>query len=90
MLDQGRAIDWDDVGFVLAMYAADRRARPILVILLASRLVKFSERCPDLDLQRIATARLFSLSKRQALLAISLLMLRQGRIAGRKLPDYTL
>jgi hypothetical protein len=49
MLDQGGAIDWDDIGFVLAMYAADRRARPILVILLASRLVKFSERCPDLE-----------------------------------------
>jgi hypothetical protein len=41
-------------------------------------------------MQRVATARLFSLSKREALLAISLLMLRQGRIAGRKLPDYTL
>jgi DNA-binding transcriptional LysR family regulator len=67
-------------------------ARPtdLVVILLASRLVKFSERCPDLDLQRVATARLFSLSKREALLAISLSMPKQGRIVGRKLLDDTL
>jgi DNA-binding transcriptional LysR family regulator len=39
---------------------------------LASRLVKFTERYPDLDLQLVATARLFSLSKREADIAISL------------------
>ena len=40
---------------------------------LASRLVKFTERYPDLDLQLVATARLFSLSKREADIAISLI-----------------
>jgi len=57
---------------------------------LASRLVKFGERYPDLDLQLVATARLFSLSKREADIAISLSMPKEGRIVGRKLLDYTL
>ena len=57
---------------------------------LASRLVKFTERYPDLDLQLVATARLFSLSKREADIAISLTMPKEGRIVGRKLLDYTL
>jgi molybdate transport repressor ModE-like protein len=57
---------------------------------LASRLVKFTERYPDLDLQLVATARLFSLSKREADIAISLSMPKEGRIVGRKLLDYNL
>jgi len=57
---------------------------------LASRLVKFTERYPDLDLQLVATARLFSLSKREADIAISLSMPKEGRIVGRKLLDYSL
>ena len=57
---------------------------------LASRLVKFAERYPDLDLQLVATARLFSLSKREADIAISLTMPKEGRIVGRKLLDYSL
>ena len=39
---------------------------------LAPRLVKFADQYPDLDLQLVATARLFSLSKREADIAISL------------------
>ena len=57
---------------------------------LASRLVKFVERYPDLDLELVATARLFSLSKREADIAISLSMPKEGRIVGRKLLDYRL
>jgi len=57
---------------------------------LASRLVKFGERYPELDLQLVATTRLFSLSKREADIAISLSMPKAGRIVGRKLLDYTL
>src|SRR5258707_835817 len=57
---------------------------------LASRLLKFTERYPDLDLQLVATARLFSLSKREADIAISLSMPKEGRIVGRKLLDYSL
>jgi DNA-binding transcriptional LysR family regulator len=57
---------------------------------LASRLVAFGERYPDLDLQLVATARLFSLSKREADIAISLSMPKEGRIVGRKLLDYSL
>ena len=57
---------------------------------LASRLLKFTERYPDLDLQLVATARLFSLSKREADIAISLTMPKEGRIVGRKLLDYSL
>jgi len=57
---------------------------------LASRLVEFGERYPDLDLQLVATARLFSLAKREADIAISLSMPKEGRIVGRKLLDYSL
>ena len=41
-------------------------------------------------MQRVATARLFSLSKREADIAISLSMPKEGRIVGRKLLDYKL
>jgi DNA-binding transcriptional LysR family regulator len=57
---------------------------------LAPRLVEISEQHPELDIQLVATARLFSLSKREADIAISLSMPKEGRIVGRKLTDYTL
>jgi len=57
---------------------------------LAPRLAPFAERYPELDLQLVATARLFSLSKREADIAISLTMPKEGRIVGRKLLDYSL
>jgi DNA-binding transcriptional LysR family regulator len=57
---------------------------------LAPRLVEISERHPELDIQLVATARLFSLSKREADIAISLSVPKEGRIVGRKLTDYTL
>lgn len=57
---------------------------------LAPRLTAFADRYPDLDLQLVATARLFSLSKREADIAISLTMPKEGRIVGRKLLDYRL
>ncbi|MGO4713383.1 LysR family transcriptional regulator [Bradyrhizobium sp. 2TAF24] len=57
---------------------------------LAPRLVKFTELYPDLDLQLVATARLFSLSKREADIAISLALPKEGHIVGRKLVDYSL
>src|ERR1700741_4928760 len=57
---------------------------------LASRLIKFTERYPDLDLQLVATARLFSLSKREADIAISLTMPKEGRVFGRQLLDSRL
>jgi DNA-binding transcriptional LysR family regulator len=57
---------------------------------LAPRLAPFADRYPDLDLQLVATARLFSLSKREADIAISLTMPKEGRIVGRKLLDYRL
>lgn len=57
---------------------------------LASRLTTLADRYPDLDLQLVATARLFSLSKREADIAITLSMPKEGRIIGRKLLDYSL
>src|SRR5258708_32561251 len=57
---------------------------------LASRLVKFVERYPDLDLQLVATARLFSLSKREADIAISLTMPKGSPIVGGQLLDFGL
>ncbi|MEW6768325.1 MAG: LysR family transcriptional regulator [Pseudomonadota bacterium] len=57
---------------------------------LASRLVSFAELYPDLDLQLVATARLFSLSKREADIAISLSLPNENRTVGRKLTGYSL
>ena len=57
---------------------------------LAPRLGALADRYPDLELQIIATARLFSLSKREADIAISLALPQEGRIIGRKLVDYRL
>lgn len=57
---------------------------------LAPRLVQFAEQYPGLDLQLVATARLFSLSKREADIAISLSLPKEGRVVGRKLADYRL
>lgn len=57
---------------------------------LAPHLVEIADQHPGLDIQLIATARLFSLSKREADIAISLSMPKEGRLVGRKLTDYTL
>jgi len=57
---------------------------------LAPRLAPLADRHPELQLELVATARLFSLSKREADIAISLALPREGRIFGRKLVDYHL
>ncbi len=57
---------------------------------LAPRLTPLIERHPDLDIELVATARLFSLSKREADIAIGLSLPPEGRIVGRKLTDYAL
>ncbi len=57
---------------------------------LAARLGPLADKHPDLQLELVATARLFSLSKREADIAISLALPREGRIFGRKLVDYRL
>jgi len=57
---------------------------------LAPRLVRFADQYPDVDLQLVATARLFSLSKREADIAISLSLPKEGHVVGRKLTDYSL
>ncbi len=46
------------------------------------RLVKFADLYPDLDIQLVATARLFSLSKREADIAISLALPARGTLSG--------
>ncbi|AWN45199.1 LysR family transcriptional regulator [Methylobacterium terrae] len=57
---------------------------------LAPRLAGLVERHPELDIELVATARLFSLSKREADIAIGLSLPPEGRIVGRKLTDYAL
>jgi len=57
---------------------------------LAPRLTGLIERHPQLDIELVATARLFSLSKREADIAIGLSLPPEGRIVGRKLTDYAL
>jgi DNA-binding transcriptional LysR family regulator len=57
---------------------------------LAPRLGPLADQHPGLEIQIVATARLFSLSKREADIAIGLSMPQEGRIIGRKLLDYRL
>lgn len=57
---------------------------------LAPRIGALSELHPELDLQLLAMPRLFSLSKREADIAISLSRPKEGRLHARKLTDYRL
>lgn len=57
---------------------------------LAPRIGELSDRHPQLELQIIAMPRIFSLSKREADIAIGLERPDKGRLYSRKLTDYTL
>jgi len=57
---------------------------------LAPRIGQLAARHPDLEVQLVAMPRLFSLSKREADIAISLAQPDAGRLHGRKLTDYEL
>lgn len=57
---------------------------------LAARIGALCRRYPDLELQIVAMPRVFSLSKREADIAISLERPTEGRLVSRKLTDYRL
>jgi DNA-binding transcriptional LysR family regulator len=57
---------------------------------LAPRIKTFCDRHPELEVQIVAMPRAFSLSKREADLAIGLSRPAEGRLVSRKLSDYTL
>ena len=57
---------------------------------LAPRMKDLCEANPSLEIELVATARIFNLTKREADIAISLAMPQQGRVVGRKLTDYRL
>lgn len=57
---------------------------------LAPRIATLAQTHPDLDIQLLAMPRVFSLSKREADLAISLSRPKEGRLHARKLTDYRL
>ncbi|MGX1101312.1 LysR family transcriptional regulator [Amorphus sp. MBR-141] len=57
---------------------------------LAPRIGALMRRYPGLELQIVAMPRIFSLSKREADIAISLARPREGRLVSRKLTDYQL
>jgi DNA-binding transcriptional LysR family regulator len=59
-------------------------------VFLAPRLAELCNRHPSLEVQLIATARLFSLSKREADISITIDKPSSGRIVSRKLTDYRL
>jgi len=59
-------------------------------IFLASRIAALCHQHPQLEIQLVAMPRLFSLSKREADIAISLAPPREGRLMARKLTDYRL
>jgi len=57
---------------------------------LASRIAALCRKHPQLEIQIVAMPRLFSLSKREADIAIGLSRPREGRLVTRKLIDYRL
>ncbi len=57
---------------------------------LAPRIHGLCDRYPDLEVQLVAMPRVFSLSKREADIAISLSCPQEGRLYARKLTDYRL
>ncbi|MBL29354.1 MAG: LysR family transcriptional regulator [Rhodospirillaceae bacterium] len=57
---------------------------------LAPRIGDLMRRYPGLELQIVAMPRIFSLSKREADIAISVARPREGRLVSRKLTDYHL
>lgn len=57
---------------------------------LAPHLCRLAERHPDLEVQLVAIPGVFSLSKREADLAITLSAPTEGRLTARKLTDYGL
>ncbi|MCT8973026.1 LysR family transcriptional regulator [Microbaculum marinisediminis] len=59
-------------------------------IFLAPRIGTLNRRYPELDLQIVAMPRVFSLSKREADIAIGLARPTEGRLVTRKLTDYRL
>ncbi|MFO1208919.1 MAG: LysR family transcriptional regulator [Amaricoccus sp.] len=60
------------------------------VAFLAPRLARLAERHPDLRVQLVPTPRGFSLSRREADLAVMVGRPERGRLVARKLTDYTL
>lgn len=59
-------------------------------LFLAAHIGKLCDRHPDLEVQLVATPRVFSLSKREADIAVSLSRPTEGRLVVRKLTDYHL
>ncbi len=57
---------------------------------LAPRIAELAQAHPDLDIQLLAMPRLFSLSRREADIAVSLNRPSTGRLHARKLTDYRL
>lgn len=57
---------------------------------LAPRMKGLFEAHPSLEIELVATARVFNLTKREADIAISLTTPQRGRVVGRKLVDYSL
>ncbi|MCM2472886.1 LysR family transcriptional regulator [Rhizobium sp. CG5] len=60
------------------------------VAFLASRLGRLTQRHPDLKIQLVPVPRTFSLSQREADIAITIERPEQGRLVSSKLTDYTL
>jgi DNA-binding transcriptional LysR family regulator len=57
---------------------------------LAPRIAKITAAHPDLEIELVANPRMFSLSRREADIAVSMTRPTQGRVYARKLTDYSL
>ncbi len=86
------AIQNDIAGTDLALTGAVRIGAPdgFGSFFLAPRIGELCRRYPGLDVQLIAMPRIFSLSKREADIAIGLTRPTEGRLVSRKLTDYHL
>jgi DNA-binding transcriptional LysR family regulator len=92
MESQALAVASEVGGADLALSGTVRIGAPdgIGTYFLASELGALAERHPDLTLQLVALPRTFSLSKREADIAITLEQPTEGRLVSRKLTDYRL
>ena len=88
--------------FVSATASADRDGRTVAgtvrigapdgfgSVFLAPRMHRLARRHPGLEIEIVATARIFSLSKREADIVVSLSSSAQARVVTRRLTDYRL
>ena len=99
LLETLERVETEMIGVQARLQGADAAAAGVVRIgapdgfgvgFLAPRLARLADRHPDLTVQLVPTPRGFSLSRREADLAVMVGRPEKGRLVARKLTDYTL